>query len=446
MSIETILSHVNSSSVRLVRFLYCDTSGIIRGKAAHVDSLQRRLESGIGLVKGMMAMNLLDQMQTNTGFGAVGEVRLIADLDTFTLLPYAAQSALILCDLVELDRRPFALCPRTVLKRQIQKASEMGVRIEAAFEPEFTLGTIDQGNFQPIDESLCFSTDGMNRAADFINRFTNALERQGIEVEQYYPELGHGQHELSITRAEALAAADRHILYRESLRATAAECGLVASLAPKPLANQPGNGCHLHLSAWDKNSSANLFRGQDGLSEFALQFIAGLIKHLPALVGLTCPSVNSYRRLKPRTWASAFTAWGYENREAAVRVPSVFWGQEDASTNIEIKCVDSSSNPYLALAGAIACGLDGVKRKLCPPQPLDTDPCSLSAEEMASNQVRRLPTNLKESLKRLIHDALLMEVLGDELARTFIMVKTSEALAFAKASVESELRQHRTKF
>lgn len=446
MSIDTILSQVKSSSVRLVRFLYCDTSGIIRGKAAHVDRLEERLQSGIGLVKGMMAMNLLDQMQSDTGLGAVGEVRLVPALDTFTLLPYSAQSAVLICDLVELDRQPWALCPRTVLKRQIKKAADMGVRIEAAFEPEFTLGYLENGNFKPIDESLCFSTDGMNRAAEFINRFVNALERQGIEVEQYYPELGHGQHELSIAHAEALAACDRHILFRESLRGVSFESGLVASLAPKPLTNQAGNGCHLHLSAWDIEGGSNLFAGKDGLSEFGQQFVAGLLKHLSALVAITCPSVNSYRRLKPRSWSSAFTCWGYENREAAIRVPSVYWGQEEASCNIEIKCVDASSNPYLALAAVIAAGLDGVRRKLVPPDPVDGDPGSLSQEEMTRNQVRRLPTTLKEALKRLIHDALLMEVLGDRLARTFIMVKTSESLAFGKGTVENELRQHRTKF
>lgn len=446
-SIEAIMSHVQTSSVRLVRFLYCDTSSIIRGKASHVGGLKHRMDSGIGLVKGMMSMNLLDQMQTNSGFGATGEVRLIPDTDTFSILPYSSQAAMMICDIVELDKTPWVLCPRTILKRQIQKAREMGVLIEAAFEPEFTLGKPDDKfRFEPIDSSLCFSTEGMNQAAEFINRFCHALESQGLQVEQYYPELGHGQHELSIRHAPALAAADRHIIYRETLRGVAHDCGLLASLAPKPFANQAGNGCHLHVSAWDAASNNNLFVGEHGLSEFGLQFVAGILKHLPALVALTCSSVNSYRRLKPKSWSSAHTCWGYENREAAVRVPTTYWHDHEATTNIELKCVDSSSNPYIALAGVIAAGMDGVKRKLTPPHPVDTDPSTLSVEEAEKHGVKRLPATLKEALRRLLHDGLMMEVLGEAYARTFITVKTSEALAFAKNGVEFELTNHRTKF
>ncbi|HEY9791417.1 MAG TPA: hypothetical protein V6D22_13520, partial [Candidatus Obscuribacterales bacterium] len=134
------MSHVQTSSVRLVRFLFCDTSSIIRGKTTHVEKLKPRLEEGIGLVKGTMAMNLLDVGQGDTGYGAVGEVRLVPDPDTFLILPYAPNSALLLCDMFELDHTPWALCPRNILKKQIAKAAEMGIAIEGAFEPEFMLG------------------------------------------------------------------------------------------------------------------------------------------------------------------------------------------------------------------------------------------------------------------------------------------------------------------
>ena len=446
MSIDAILTQVHTSAVRLVRFLYCDTSSIIRGKTTHVDRLKDRLESGIGLVKGMMAMNMLDQMQTDTGLGATGEVRLVPDPSTFVILPYGAGQAMVLCDLVELNHSPWAMCPRTILKRQISKALEAGIKIQAAFEPEFTVGKLEEDVFKPIDESLCFSTEGMNRGSDFIEKFVRALEQQNVPVEQYYPELGHGQHELSVSHAPALAAADRLIVYRETLRGVATDNGLIASLAPKPFAEQAGNGCHLHISAWDKEEKHNLFWSAEGLTEIAKQFIAGILKHLPALVAITCPSVNSYRRLKPRSWSSAFTCWGYENREAAVRVPSVYWGQEENSTNIEIKCVDSSCNPYLALAAVIAAGLDGIKRNLKAPPPVDVDPSSFNTDEMAKRGVKRLPASLKEALRALLHDGVMMEALGDPYAAAYITVKTSEVLAFTKQSLEFELKEHRTKF
>jgi glutamine synthetase len=394
----------------------------------------------------MMSMNLLDQMATNTGFGATGEVRLVPAAETFTILPYSPHSAMVLCDMIEIDRSPWQLCPRTVLKKQIEKAAEMGIFFRAAFEPEFMLGTENDEGFKPIDESLCFSTEGMNKGAGFIDRFIDVLQRQNIQVEQYYPELGHGQHELSISPAPPLMAADRQIMYRESLRGVAHEMGMVASMAPKPFADQAGNGCHLHLSAWDEDYQDNLFHADNELSEFGQNFVAGILKHLPALVALTCPSVNSYRRLQPKSWSSAYTCWGYENREAAVRVPSTYWGAEVATTNIEIKCVDSSCNPYLALAVVIAAGLDGVIKKLTPPDPIDFDPSTLNTEEKGPYGVKRLPISLKEALRRLLTDKYIMQVLGDQLARTFITVKTSESLAFAKKTVEYELKHHRTKF
>lgn len=443
---EEIINLANKAGVSLVRFLYCDTSSIVRGKTTRVDRLRDRLESGIGLVKGMMAMNLLDQLQVDTGLGAVGEVRLIPDPETWCVLPYVDRTAAMICDLIELDHKPWALCPRSLLKKQIESARNKGVSFQVAFEPEFMLGTNENDVFKPIDKSLCFSSEGMNRGSRFINRFVDCLERQNIGVEQYYPELGHGQHELSIRHADALRAADRHIIYRETLRGVAAEQNIEASLAPKPFAEQPGNGCHVHLSAWDAYGERNLFWADNGLSEFGRYFVGGLLDHLTGLVALTCSSVNSYRRLKPRSWSSAYTCWGFENREAAVRIPSVYWGQEMASSNIEIKCVDSSSNPYLALAAIIACGMDGVERQLQPPPPVEADPSTLGDREQARHDVRPLPASLHEALIEMEQDKFLMDFLGEQLAQTFITVKTSECGAFAGANEEFELVHHRNKF
>ncbi|HEY9677397.1 MAG TPA: glutamine synthetase family protein [Drouetiella sp.] len=442
---DDIVTLAQKSAISLVRFLFCDTTSIIRGKCTRTDKLKERIESGIGLVKGTMSMNILDQLQGDTGLGAVGEVRLIPDLETWAVLPYAERTASLICDLKELNMTGWDHCPRTLLKKVVDEAKGLGYSFQVSFEPEFTLGTLDENNFQPIDKSLCFSTDGMNRAGKFINRFVDSLERQGIEVEQYYPELGAGQHELSIRHTSPLRACDRQIQYRETLRGVAFEQNLQAMIAPKPFDDQPGNGCHLHLSAWDVYQERNLFWADNGLSDFGRFFVAGILKHLPGLVALTCPSVNSYRRLKPRAWSSAYTCWGFENREAAVRVPSVYLGQEMATTNIELKCVDSSSNPYLALAAVLAAGLDGVKRQISLPLPVDVDPSTLSSSEMEERQIRRLPETLQEALIELEEDEVLMNLLGN-FGQTFISVKTSECGAFAGANADFELTQHRTRF
>lgn len=446
MDANKILQIVQETNLELIRFLYCDSSNIIRGKASGRSGLDGRISSGIGLVKGMMAMNMLDQMQSDTGYGATGEVRLIPDPKTFRILPYAPSSAMMICDLIELDKKPWGLCPRSILKRQIEQFKDLGIRFEAAFEPEFFVARKEGNQIVPIDQSNCFATDGMNRAASFIDDFVNALTAQALTIEQYYPELGHGQHELSIKHAPALEAADNQIFYRETLRGVAAKHNLIASLAPKPGENLPGNGCHLHLSAWDMETNTNLFYSDDGLSNLGKCFVAGLLKHLPAVLAFTCASVNSYRRLKPKSWSSAYCCWGYENREAAVRVPSLYWDREVETANIELKCVDSSANPYLALAAVIAAGMDGVKKKMQAPEPVATDPGGMTATELQDKKIERLPQALRESCKNLLMDQTILQAMGEEFVRVYLRVKSSEDNYFSKVSADEEIKEHLIRF
>lgn len=436
---STLIQQCKDNQIEFVRFLFCDTTGIIRGKTCSVASLERKMASGIGLVKGSMAQNILDILQPDTGLGATGEIRLIPDPGTFKILPYARGQAAMFCDMLELDKTNWSLCPRHILKRQIENAAVMGLHFKAAFEPEFYLFRKEQEQFIPIDNSMCFSTEGMNRAADFIFDFSQALNQQGISVEQYYPELGHGQHELSIRHEDALTSADNQLTYRDTLRGIATRHGLIASLAPKPNLKAPGSGCHLHISAWDPKGKNNLFADpEEKLSATGRYFIAGLLHHLPALVALTCASINSYRRLQPRSWSSAYVCWGWENREAAIRVPSTYWSEEAESTNIEIKCADSSCNPYIALAAVICAGLDGIKKQLPLPAPIQTDPAELMESGQKEEAPIRLPSSLNEALKKLIADIPLFEGLGPDFLKTYLIVKNSEVTALSKATEEEE--------
>jgi glutamine synthetase len=176
------------------------------------------------------------------------------------------------------------------------------------------------------------------------------------------------------------------------------------------------------------------------------QFIAGVLDHLPALVALTCPSVNSYRRLQPQSWSSAFTAWGHDNREAAVRVASPFWSDVEGSTNLELKSVDSSCNPYIALGGLLLAGLDGMARKLDPAPSTEVDPASLTDDERAANGVRRLPDSLDAALDNLEGDALLMGALGDLLGRSYLAVRRSEARAYEGMDEQAQFQSHFYKY
>src|SRR4030095_9752036 len=194
------------------------------------------------------------------------------------------------------------------------------------------------------------------------------------------------------------------VFYRETVRAVAHRHGLWASLAPKPFVDQAGNGAHIHWSLWDAAARRSRMydpQGRYGVSALGYRFIAGVLAHLPALLALTCPSVNSYRRLPPHFWSSAYTAGGPDNREAAVRVPSTFPSDRAGSTNAELKASDSSSNPYLALGGLLAAGLDGVTRALEPGEPVLVDPGILSETERRERGIQRYPTTLGAALDRL---------------------------------------------
>jgi glutamine synthetase len=437
----------NDHDLRLVRFLYCDNGGTIRGKASSRHGLAGRIESGIGLTVAMQAMNSLDQLQPVPDMGPVGEVRLVPDPDTFRVLPYAPHMGAMFVDMIGLDGKPAPVCQRSFLKRMCDRLAERGLRIEISFENEFSLARAVAGGYEPVDSSLCFSTIGMTAVQDVIDDLVGALEAQGIVLEQYYAELGHGQHEISTGHAPALTAVDQQIFTRETIRAIATAHGLVASLAPKPWPQNAGNGCHIHFSLWD--GDRNRFHDPSGpgaLSAEARSFIAGLLEHLPGLCGVTVPSFNSYHRIVPHYWAGAFTCWGLDNREAPVRVPSLYAGREEASTNAELKSADASCNPYLAVGSLIAAGLDGLERGLDPPEPVQVDPGTLSQAEREAQGIRPLPSSQREALDALAADEVLTGAMGDVLARSYLAVRRSEWEAYSSADEAFEQQGHFEKY
>jgi len=440
-----VLRRAREENISLVRFLYADHGGIIRGKAAATARLAERLDSGIGHTRAMMAMSMMDELQPVAGMGPVGEVRIKPDPNTFVTLPYAPGAAAMLSDQVNPDGTPWDGCARTFLRRAIAQLDSEGYELRASFEPEFTLGRREGAEFTPIDESLCYSATGFHLAHDYTIDLVDALNKQGLEVEHYYPELGQGQQEVPIRHAPALRAADNHVLLRETARAVAIRHGLWASFAPKPLPDQAGNGAHLHASLWADGSNAFADPADRfGLSSVGYRFIAGVLDHLPGLVALTCGSVNSYRRLAPSMWAGAFACYGMDNREAAVRICSPIGAA--GSVNLELKPCDSTGNPYLALGAFIHAGLDGIRRKLDPGEPVSADPASLSSSERSRLAVQRLPASLDEALDALAADSVLMSALGALRGTAYLTVKRSEVAHFAARDAAYECYQHWMKF
>jgi len=446
----------DADDLELVRFLYADHGGIIRGKSAATEFLPERIASGIGHTVAMMAMSMLDTLQPVAGMSPVGEVRIKPDPSTLVSLPYAPGAGAMLADLVKPDGEPWEACARTFLKQAIAELATEGYAMSAAFEPEFTLGRRepDPGGgpdrLVPVDDSLCYSSTGFHQAHDYVLELVQAMNAQGLRVEHYYPELGHGQHEVAIRHAPALRAADNHVLYRETVRGVAFGRGLWASLAPKPIPDQAGNGAHLHASLTDlatdgSPGGAAVFGDPSdryGLSATGYHFIGGLLAHLPALVALTCGSVNSYRRLQPQFWSSAYACYGMDNREAAIRICSPLRGDAASSVNLELKPSDSSANPYLALGGFIQAGLDGIRRRLEPGEAVNVDPATMTEAEREAVGARRLPRTLTEALDALAADELLMSKLGPLRSSAYLAVKRAEAAAFAERETAWECFQH----
>jgi len=444
-----VINRAQNAGIQLVRFLYCDHSCVTRAKAIHVSHLSNKLREGIGLTRAQMAMNLLEQLINIDGMEPVGEIRLVPDPETFSILPWTPSSASLICDQLDHNHMNWGSCPRCFLKDMVARAEHFGIKVEATFENEFYLAHEQDGTYIPFDQAPVYSSIGLDLSAQVMHDIVRALGEQELLVEQSINEYGPGQQEISIRHASALRAADNQIKLRDTVRGVALRHGLLASFAPKPFPEAIGSGCHVHFSLWDLEGKSNLLYDPEdphGLSQLGRAFIAGLLDHLPALIALTCPSYNSYRRLQPHTWSSAYTAWGFDNREAAVRVVSPFWGREEQTYNIELKSVDASANPYIALGGLIASGLDGIKRQLDPGLPSEHDPGKLSESELESHHIRRLPTTMAGALNELERDQLLMEAMGDLMRRSYLAVRRSEEKAFADQDIDFEIRNHFYKF
>ena len=412
-----------------VRFVFVDHAGIPKAKAVHRDGFEGRARAGVGLAKGVMALDPSGALHPESGLSPVGECRLIPDLSTLTALPFAGGQAMVSCDMTEPDAdTPWEGCPRGALKRVLGRLSERGYRTLASYEAEFYVWGPDG----PLDSTPYAGSFALTTAADFVAELAQTLEEMGVRPEQCHAEVGHGNLELSVGEDEALAAADKRVMVLEAIRGVAYRMGLETTMAPKPYLEGAGNGHHLHLSLYEDDSPV-LFDASGALSGTGSGFVAGILEHLPAVMAFTAPSPNSYQRLAPGMWASAYGAYGLDNREAAVRLASPVAGRESATANIELKPVDVTCNPYLALSAVLAAGMDGVDRALDPGEPTMVDPALLGDEERASRGIRPLPTSLEEALDALEGDHALVQALGEPLVRTHV------AVARAQAAIAREL-------
>ncbi|MBI9082405.1 MAG: glutamine synthetase [Desulfobacterales bacterium] len=423
MTKEEILSAVRQNDIALIRFLYTDNDGVIRGYATTADELESDLDAGHAFSVAMPFFSVLDNLTPDTRFGCVGEIAGLPDPGTFRIVPYASNTAVMICNFVDkAGHGPTGLCARSILADYL---AGLEFEVKAAFENEFYLLTKDSsGHLVPFDQSRCFATGAMNRHHEIVLDVIHSLKAQGIRVEKYYPEYGKGQVEIVTRYGGGLEAADNQVLFRETCRGVAHKHGLIASFMPKPFPDQAGSGAHLHLSLW-KNGK-NIFHDASaagGISEPCRYFVGGILRHLKGLCAFTASTVNSYKRLVPHAWASAYTCWGIDNREVAVRAVSGMKGREEMSFNIEYKPVDGACNPYLALLSVLAAGIDGMENRIEPGPGVNGDPHDLPAEEKRAAGIERLPQTLGEAAQALAADPFFPELLGPVFVEEYLALK-----------------------
>ncbi len=385
------------------------------------------------------------------------DIAAIPDLGSFTLVPWQPNLARFACDVyVEGEEWPYD--PRTILRRELQRARAKGYELMIGLELEyFLLRQREDGSIEladPLDtlEKPCYDLKGLTRNYDFLTTISRYVNELGWGNYANDHEDANGQFEQNFTYTDALASCDRAIFFRYMVHTLAEQRGLLATFMPKPFGHLTGNGCHFHISLWDGDT--NLFlderdpRGQ-GLSELAYHFIGGLKRHATAYIAVTAPTVNSYKRLKlggttasGATWSPVYVSYGHNNRTQMLRIPG--------PGRVEDRTIDGSCNPYLAATVVLAAGLDGIENGLDPGEPNRGNMYAVADEELSRRGIELLPANLLDATRELERDEVLREALGrgrdEDYVDYYVRVKRDEWRRYHEQVTPWEIREYLTRF
>ncbi|HEX4702674.1 MAG TPA: glutamine synthetase family protein [Pseudonocardiaceae bacterium] len=437
---RALSADLDGHGVRAVAVTWVDNSGVTRVKAVPLAKLESSATWGIGASPCFDTFLFNDIPMTS---GAVGDLRLHPDLDRLTVLAGQPGWAWAPADRYRLDGQPHPVDQRTLARAATDRLAAQGYTAKVAFEVEWVIGHDDE-DFAPAVRGPAYSHARLVDRSDYVRDLVVALTEQGITVDQIHPEYGPGQFEVSVGAADPVHAADDYVLVRETIRAISVRHGLRVSFSPKVVADNVGNGGHVHLSLW--RGDTNLFAGGTGpvgMTAEAESYTAGILHRLPALLAIGAPSVASYLRLIPQHWAGAFAVWGLENREAALRVVTGPAGSHAWAANVEVKCFDQMANPYLAIAALIFAGLAGIAAGETLPEPVQVDPWLLSESDRRRADVRPLPSSLAESTDAFAADPVLTEAFGPERTAAILAVRRGEIDYFLLAGPEEIVAQLR---
>lgn len=426
VSKEQVLELAKEHNVQFVDFQFTDIEGTLKAVTIPVHKLEDAIDHDVWFdgssIKGFTLITESDMI-------------LRPDLNTFAVLPWTVGSedvtARLICDVMLPDGTPFEGDPRNILKRQLEEAAKLGLQFNVGPELEFFLFERDEKGLPtviPHDQAGYFDqiTD---KGLQIRRHMAFALDMMGIEIERMHHEVAEGQSEINFKYGDALGTADNAISMKLTLKALANQLGLQCSFMPKPIFGVNGSGMHVHQSLSSLEDGVNKFYdkgGTYGLSAMAQSFIAGQLLHIRAMNAIMNPTVNSYKRLVVGYEAPVNAAWGQRNRSALIRVPRVTPQVAEKAARIELRCPDPTANPYLAFAVMLAAGLDGIKKGLRAPAPVEANIWNLSRKEMKKLGIKTVAATLKEALDELEKDEVIRATLGEMSFQKYYDAKSAE--------------------
>ena len=413
----------------LTMFCYTDLSGAIRGKGFPSRLLDKRLKGGIGWTPTNLMFTAFGTIAEFV-WGPFGDLTLMPDPDTKVEVDFGdgtAAERFFLCDVHETDGTPWDCCPRTLLKEAVAALKALtGLTLRTTFEHEFIYAG---ANARPADN---YALDAVRRHGVFGETFLGALTAAGVPVDTYLPEFAAGQFEVTVPPLEPLAACDAAVTLKEMARATAWRLDSTVSFSPRLAPQGLGNGVHIHFSLWDEAGNPISYDASrpHGVSAQAGSFLAGIVRHMPALLAFTAPSPVSYLRLVPHSWTGIWSNIGVRDREAGLRICPTFGQSEEATAqqfNFEFRAADATANPYLALAVIIRAGLAGLGEDLAMPEPtMGEDPGAMTPAAREARSIARLPSSVDLAMSALAGDVAVQGFLPKPLLEAYRANKAGE--------------------
>ncbi|HVR33981.1 MAG TPA: glutamine synthetase family protein [Acidimicrobiia bacterium] len=415
---DYVLRTVQERGIRFIRLWFTDVQGFLKSVSINPQELETAFSEGMTFDGSSI-----------DGYARLQEADMLAvpDPATFQILPWRQeeQVARMFCDITSPEGEPFLGDPRTVLKRNLARATDMGFTFFVAPEIEYFYFADAGPEPKVLDRGGYFDLTPLDVAQEYRRKTINALEKLGIPIEHSHHEVAPSQHEIIVRYTDALTMADNIMSFRLTVKEVALEHGIYATFMPKPLEAHDGSGMHLHMSLFADDQNVFADDAGRGLSKTGQQFVAGLLTHAREITAVTNQWVNSYKRLVRGFDAPIWVSWGYNNQSALVRVPTVK-ANKPSSVRVEYRSPDAATNPYLALAVLLAAGLRGIERGYELPPEVPGNVLEMSSAERREAGIERLPETLSEALDVLESSELVREALGEHVFDWFLRNKRDE--------------------